>query len=204
MWVTLLKLVYWQILTTSTGIPNDSIKQGDETKTSFRLDIDEQFQGTPDDLVTTGPKAEASPDHTVANKNLIRGVSSQDNHKARYDSPLALDQEGTEFETENLVAKGRIGRRVWYRVKWKGYPESDNSWVRKKDVGMGAIADYEARHPQGQGEYIFEQLVSKRELDGITVYEAKWEGQVHTENIWVGKGDLGAKVVATFEAELSR
>ncbi|EWZ28428.1 hypothetical protein FOZG_17913 [Fusarium oxysporum Fo47] len=179
------------------------MQKADEPRTSCHLDIDVQFQSAPDTQAIGGPEAEADPDPTVANKNLIRGVSSQGNDEARYDTPLALDQEGTEFETKNLVAKGRIGRRVWYRVKWKGYPESENSWVKKKDVGMGVIADYEARHPLGQGEYKFERLVSKRELDGITVYEAKWEGQVHTENVWVGKGDVSAKVVATFEAELS-
>lgn len=55
--------------------------------------------------------------------------------------------------------------------------------MKKKDVSIGAIANYEARHPQGQGEYKFGRLVLKRELDGITLYKAKWEGQEHTENI---------------------
>ncbi|KAH7141573.1 hypothetical protein B0J13DRAFT_526813 [Dactylonectria estremocensis] len=112
------------IAPTATKSPSE---KGDEIRTSCYLDIDKQFQGAPDDLVINGPEAEAGPDHIVANKNLIYGVLPQDNHEACYDSPLALDQEGTEFETENLVAKGRIGRRVWYRVKWKSYPESENS-----------------------------------------------------------------------------
>ncbi|KAM5349481.1 hypothetical protein ACJ41O_005986 [Fusarium nematophilum] len=114
------------------------------------------------------------------------------------------DKEENEFEVESLVAKGRIGRRVWYKVKWKGYPETDNSWVRKKDIGTGAIANYESRHPQGQGEFRFEKLVAKREGDGITLYGAKWHGQPESENIWVDKWDIGAKVIATFEDDLSR
>ena len=70
---------------------------------------------------------------------------------------------------------------------------------------MGAVADYEAKHPRGQGEFQFERLVSKREIGGaIILYEVKWQGQAATENIWVEKRDLAAKVVATFEAGFLR
>ncbi|RYP53371.1 hypothetical protein DL768_001616 [Monosporascus sp. mg162] len=174
---------------------------GDKISITYPMGIDEHLDVTPADLVVRGTDAEASPDHAVADKNLICGVPSPDNHeKALCDRPLPLDQEGTVFEVENLVAKGRIGRRIWYKVKWKGYPESDNSWVKKMDIGKGAIANYEATHPQNLGEFKFERLVSKREMDGITLYEAKWQGQADTENIWVGKQDLGAKIIAAFEA----
>ncbi|KAJ4176397.1 hypothetical protein NW755_014438 [Fusarium falciforme] len=120
-----------------------------------------------------------------------------------HDKLLPLDQEGTEFEVESLVAKGRIGRRVWYKVRWKGYPESDNSWVKKKDIGTGATANYEAKHPCGRDEFKFETLVSKKEIEGVTLYEAKWQGQPSSENMWVDKWDVGAKAVLAFEASLS-
>lgn len=112
---------------------------------------------------------------------------------------LASDQSGDEFEVEDLIAKGRIGRRIWYKVKWKGYPESDNSWVKKKDVGTGAIKAYEIKHPEGEGEFRFDQVISKTDIDGVTLYEVRWQGQPATENIWVEKSDLPAKIVATFD-----
>ncbi|KAM5341395.1 hypothetical protein ACJ41O_014426 [Fusarium nematophilum] len=143
---------------------------------------------------------------TTTDQSLLYGDLQQERYDdaRKYDTSLFLDMEENEFEVESLVAKGRIGRRVWYKVKWKGYPEADNSWVKKKDIGTGAIANYESRHPQGQGEFKFEKLVAKREWDGITLYEAKWHGQLESENIWVDKWDIGAKVVATFEIDLSR
>jgi len=126
------------------------------------------------------------------------------NGESNSDRPLTLDQDDKEYEVDDLVAKGRIGRRIWYKVKWKGYSESDNSWEKKKDIGMGAVADYEAKHPRGQGEFQFERLVSKRELGGVILYEVTWQGQAATENIWVEKKDLAAKVVVTFEAGFLR
>jgi hypothetical protein len=76
--------------------------------------------------------------------------------------------------------------------------------VKKKDIGTGAVANYEARHPQGQGEFKFEKLVVKRKGDGITLYEAKWHEQPDSENVWVDKWDIGAKVIAIFEVDLTR
>ncbi|KAM5354576.1 hypothetical protein ACJ41O_001223 [Fusarium nematophilum] len=140
---------------------------------------------------------------TTTDQSLKCGDLQQESCDARiYDTSLSLDKEENEFEVESLVAKGRIGRRVWYKVKWKGYPETDNSWVRKKDIGTGAIANYESRHPQGQGEFRFEKLVAKREVDGIMLFEVRWHGQPESENIWVDRWDIGAKVIATLKVDL--
>jgi hypothetical protein len=168
------------------------------------MNIDVSFQGTPASQINEVTKAGIISNHTDNSKELISRAPPQDNQgKECHDRPHPLDQEGTEFEVERLVAKGRIGRRVWYKVKWKGYPESDNSWVKKKDIGTGATANYEANHPRGQSEFKFERLVSKQDVEGSTLYEAKWQEQPDSENIWVDKWDLGAKVVAEFEANLS-
>ncbi|KAF9773400.1 hypothetical protein IL306_008808 [Fusarium sp. DS 682] len=152
-----------------------------------------------------GEGAEASIIGACASNSqqLIGGAPQQGlSNEECHEKPLPLDQEGIEFEVERLVAKGRIGRRVWYKVKWKGYPASDNSWVKKKDVGVGAIANYEAWHTQSQDEFKFEKLVAKRTENRMTLYEAKWEGQTDSENIWVDKWDIGAKIIARFETDL--
>lgn len=74
--------------------------------------------------------------------------------------------------------------------------------MKKKDIGKGATANYEARHPQGQDEFQFDRLVSHQELDEITPSKAMWQGQRDSENISIDKWDVGAKPVATLEAIL--
>lgn len=76
--------------------------------------------------------------------------------------------------------------------------------MRKKDIGMGAIANYESRHPQGQGKFRFEKLVAKREVDSIILYKVRWHSQLESENIWVNRWDIGAKAIAILEVDLSR
>ncbi|KAF4441122.1 putative carbonic anhydrase 2 [Fusarium austroafricanum] len=178
--------------------PDFTRKCGATNPANF-LDLDVSFRQQP-----PTPIDELFECDTDNNQERIGGVPSQDSQdKECHDRPLPLDEEGTEFEVETLLAKGRIGRRVWYKVKWKGYPESDSSWVRKKDIGTGAIATYEARHSHEQGTFKLERLVSKKKVNGITLYEVKWQGQLESENIWVDKWDLGAKVVSAFEANPS-
>jgi hypothetical protein len=60
------------------------------------------------------------------------------------DPPPAIDPEDSQWKVENLVEKQRIGRTVQYRVKWLGYPDSENSWEKKKDIGPETVAAFEA------------------------------------------------------------
>ena len=76
-----------------------------------------------------------------------------------------------------------------YKVKWRGYPESDNSSI-KKDIGTGTVAEYERKYPQGQRGFGFDQVISKKGIEGVTLYQVRWQGQPAAENIWVGKSDL--------------
>ncbi|RSL83113.1 hypothetical protein CEP52_016802 [Fusarium oligoseptatum] len=179
------------------------IEERGVTSTTSSMDTNVSFQDNSTEQVSEATKAGITPDLTSHDEELIGRLPIRDNQGEEcHDKPLPLDQAGTDFEVESLVAKGSIGRRVWYKVKWKGYPESDNSWVKKKDIGTGATANYEAKHTCGRDEFKFEALVSKKEIGGLILYEAKWRGQPSSENIWVGKWDVGAKVVAKFEAGL--
>ena len=38
------------------------------------------------------------------------------------------------FLVEKVIRRQKRGNEIWCLVKWKGYPSSMNSWVRKKDV----------------------------------------------------------------------
>ena len=43
-----------------------------------------------------------------------------------------------------MVEKRQIGRAVKYLVKWLRYPDSENSWERKKDIDPDTVAAFEA------------------------------------------------------------
>lgn len=49
------------------------------------------------------------------------------------------------WEVEKLVSKRKIGRTVFYKVKWQGRPESSNSWERKDRIGRKFVAEFETK-----------------------------------------------------------
>ncbi|KPA36561.1 patatin phospholipase [Fusarium langsethiae] len=146
----------------SLSVTSNTRKECGMTSINDPINVDASSQQTPAGKTNQAPEDVFLPSQTDNRKESIIRVPQQDNHGQQcHDRPLSLDQEGDEFDVEELVAKGRIRKRVWYKVKWKGYPESDNSWVKKKDIGTEVIGIYEARHPYGQGTFCFERIVSK-------------------------------------------
>jgi hypothetical protein len=59
--------------------------------------------------------------------------------------PPAVDSEDDKWEVEHIASKCRMGRQVWYMLKWKGFPSSENTWQRKGDIHPELIATFEAR-----------------------------------------------------------
>lgn len=48
--------------------------------------------------------------------------------------PMAIDEEQDIWEAEKLLAKRRRGREIQYLVKWKGFPDDDNTWEPTKNI----------------------------------------------------------------------
>jgi len=56
-----------------------------------------------------------------------------------------------EYEVERIINSRQLGRgrQVQYLVKWKGYPDLDNQWVKWQDIGNAPdlIAEYQKENP---------------------------------------------------------
>lgn len=48
--------------------------------------------------------------------------------------PMALDEEQDIWEVEKLLGKRRRGQHIQYLVKWKGFPDEDNTWEPTKNI----------------------------------------------------------------------
>ena len=38
------------------------------------------------------------------------------------------------YDVEKIIRQKRQGGEIWYFVKWLGYDDSFNSWIRKNDI----------------------------------------------------------------------
>ena len=69
--------------------------------------------------------------------------------QANYEEQDVTDLDDDQFLVESLLGKRvRLIRRrkvVQYLVKWKGYPEEENTWTDEADKHEGLIRGYESR-----------------------------------------------------------
>lgn len=65
-------------------------------------------------------------------------------------SPPAVDTEDHQWEVECIESKCRVGRRLWYLIKWKGYPPYENTWQKKEDIHADLVANFEAKLRRGR------------------------------------------------------
>jgi hypothetical protein len=66
--------------------------------------------------------------------------------------PLYIKDDHEYFEIEDILDSRRMGRRIQYFIKWKGYPDSDNSWEPVANIpARGLIKEFHRRHPDKPG-----------------------------------------------------
>lgn len=59
------------------------------------------------------------------------------------------DIEEAIFEVEDIIQKKKVGNKIMYLVKWKGYDDSENTWEPKtnliKDLGKQYLDEVDDR-----------------------------------------------------------
>ncbi len=82
--------------------------------------------------------------------DLLTPYQETELHGANYSRPAPdlVDNE-EEYEVEKVLDFRQFGRtrKKQYLIKWKGYPDSDNEWVDKRDIhAPEAIREFESRN----------------------------------------------------------
>ena len=75
--------------------------------------------------------------HDVFHIDLLTPYRETDLHRSNYLRPAPdLVDNKEEYEVEKILDSRQFsrGRKKEYLIKWKGYPDSDNEWVNKRDV----------------------------------------------------------------------
>jgi RNase H-like domain found in reverse transcriptase/Reverse transcriptase (RNA-dependent DNA polymerase)/Integrase zinc binding domain/Chromo (CHRromatin Organisation MOdifier) domain len=89
--------------------------------------------------------------HDVFHASLLSPYQETDQHGVNFTRPPPdLVQGGEEYEVESISAHRHYGRgkQLQYLIKWKGYPEADNTWEPAGQVfAPELIKRYHARHP---------------------------------------------------------
>src|SRR5713226_288802 len=89
--------------------------------------------------------------HDVFHASLLLPYQENAVHGPNFSRPPPdLIQGVEEYEVEHLINHRRHGRArtLQYFVKWKGYPESDNTWESAQDIhAPDLVKQYHQRYP---------------------------------------------------------
>ncbi|EHA58153.1 hypothetical protein MGG_16492 [Pyricularia oryzae 70-15] len=126
------------------------------------------------------------PDSLNKGKNKVTVPSSQEipikaspNQLDR--KPVALDATRDIWEVEELLAKWGPKRKSRYLVKWKGFPDEDNTWEPQAYISEDFIKSFESTF---EGNHAGVQLLDKRKLGGNVEYLVEWKGRPKCERSW--------------------
>jgi Chromo (CHRromatin Organisation MOdifier) domain len=111
------------------------------------------------------------------------------------DQPVAIDAEMCEVEA--LLAKWKQGKTNWYLVKWEGFPDEENMWVKKDGIDQELVKAFEATY---QGNFLGVRLLKKRVRRGKAEYLVEWKGRPKRENSWEKEATISRERITEFEA----
>jgi hypothetical protein len=94
--------------------------------------------------------------HPVFHNSLLTPYNETPEHGPNYTQPPPeiIEGEDEHYEVETILnARPTPNRRgIQYLVKWKGYPDSENTWIPASGMkhAMDLVHEYHRRHPRAQ------------------------------------------------------
>src|SRR6266850_4000002 len=89
--------------------------------------------------------------HPVFHASLLTPYIETDSHSPNFSRPPPdLIKGENEYEVETIRKHRRFGKnkKLQYLLKWKGYPESDNTWEPEEQLhALQLLKEYHSRHP---------------------------------------------------------
>ncbi|KAL2015887.1 hypothetical protein VTK56DRAFT_4662 [Thermocarpiscus australiensis] len=113
--------------------------------------------------------------------------------------PTAIDEEENIWEVEKLLAKWKRGRKVLYLVKWKGFPDEENTWEKRNDINAELVERFEEDFLNYGGNHFGVELLHKRVRRGEAEYLVRWKGRPESDNSWEKKPTISSERIREFE-----
>jgi len=96
-----------------------------------------------------------------------------------------------EYQVEKIISKRGAGKRTEYRVSWKGYPTSANSWEPVENLGgakeliRAFDKDWQEKQDKiASTDYEIEKIVDERVYRGKMCYLVRWRGFKSDQDTW--------------------
>lgn len=76
-----------------------------------------------------------------------------------------------------------------YRVRWRGYPSSQDSWLQPNDISCKGLLSRYRKKVEKESKDVFnvEKIIDHRRLNGTTYYRIRWENYGPRDDSWQAK-----------------
>src|SRR5688572_30222018 len=101
------------------------------------------------------------------------------------------------FNVEELLAKWRCGRSTWYLVKWEGFNDEHNEWVKgtKRNISRELVHAFESNF---KGNHAGVLLLDSRRHGAQVEYFVDWRGRPMQERSWEKAGTISQARIDEF------
>ena len=149
--------------------------------------------------------------YTKAERHIERALSLLGGNVLSFGGPKRKREAKEDiYEVERIVAsRPQKNGKLEYRVKWKGWPESDNTWEPEENLTNcpKKLREFKEREkhqkkPNSDDDvHEVESIVDSHETEGQIEYLIKWKGYPSSANSWEPKESLGGckDIVKRFE-----
>jgi hypothetical protein len=88
--------------------------------------------------------------HPVFHVSLLYPHPTNDFNRRPIPPPPVVTPEGEEeYEVERIINSRKVGRKVEFRVRWKGYRLEEDTWEPRENLSnaQDALRDFLKEHP---------------------------------------------------------
>ena len=145
--------------------------------------------------------------YTKAERHIERALSLLGGNVLSFGGPKRKREAKEDiYEVERIVAsRPQKNGKLEYRVKWKGWPESDNTWEPEENLGCPKkLREFKEREkhqkkPNSDDDvHEVESIVDSRETEGQVEYLIKWKGYSTAQNTWEPAAHIPDALVTEF------
>ncbi|KAF0981509.1 hypothetical protein FDP41_012167 [Naegleria fowleri] len=119
------------------------------------------------------------------------------------------DGDEQEYEVETILLSKKKQNKVYYLVKWKGWPVKDSTWEPTENLSniSNMIEQFEKRvaptldkkYKQGQSEFLPEKITDSRKVKNKTEYLVQWKN--YPVQTWEPDTSVRRSLITKYKSE---
>lgn len=94
-----------------------------------------------------------------------------------------------EYEVEAIVDDKKEKGKTVYRVRWRGYPSSQDSWLQATDLSCKDLLKRYKKKQEKETKDVFsvENIIDHRRFQGTVYYRIRWQNYGPKDDTWQAK-----------------